>query len=134
MISSGSTGAETFFLGTGWRRMARYLFRGLALLTAVLGLGIGGAVALLWATSDPAHGPHGGLLLGLPAGVLFLEGVLAGIATVWVSREWRGYVLVGPLLVGIVPILGWVDPKLVWWMGFVGLAPFAALARLLAIW
>jgi hypothetical protein len=46
---------------------------------AVVWLSVGTFVGMLWATSHPERAPHGGLLLGLPGGLLFLQGLLLSV-------------------------------------------------------
>ena len=64
------------------------------LLLAVVCLAVGSFIGLLWATSHPERAPHGGLLLGLPAGFLFFEGVLLVMGGLWIEKRWRGLRLV----------------------------------------
>jgi hypothetical protein len=102
------------------------------LLLSAVCLGLGTAIGLLWAFSEPGHAPHGGLYLGLPGGVLVLQGVAMAIAGTMIRRKWQAYRLAAPALIGFLPVLGLVYPAGLLFAGMVGLAPFTVLAKLLA--
>jgi hypothetical protein len=102
------------------------------LLLAGVCLTIGSAIGLLWAFSEPNQAPHVGLYIGLPGGLLFLEGVAAGLAGGWMLKRWAGYKLAAPLLIGLVPAVCLAHPGGILMAGLVGLMPFTLLARLLA--
>jgi hypothetical protein len=102
------------------------------LLLAGVCLVVGTAIGLLWAFSDPTRAPHGGLYIGLPGGLFFLEGVASGVAAGWMLKRWVGYRLAAPLLVGLVPAVCLAHPGGLLIAGLVGLTPFTLLARLLA--
>ena len=98
------------------------------LLLAVVCLAVGSFIGLLWATSHPERAPHGGLLLGLPAGFLFFEGVLLVMGGLWIEKRWRGFAVGGPLLGMVLPLVAMVNHHAIWVGSFLGLAPFALLA------
>ena len=98
------------------------------LLATVVCLGVGTFIGLLWATSHPERAPHGGLLLGLPGGFLFLEGLLLALGGLWIHKRWKGFTFGGPLMGLVLPLAAVVNHHAIWVGGFVGLAPFALLA------
>ena len=113
------------------RPVLRRVFLALIVVAAVVCLGVGVFVGILWATSHPERAPHGGLLLGLPGGLLFLQGLLLSLGALWISRRWRGYIIGGPLMCAALPLAVLVSHHAMWVGSFVGLAPFAALAWLI---
>jgi hypothetical protein len=86
---------------------------------------------MLWATSHPERAPHGGLMLGLPGGLLFLQGLLSSLGALWISRRWRGYMFGGPFLCAALPLAMLMNQHTIWIAGYLGLAPFAVLAWLI---
>jgi hypothetical protein len=113
------------------RPVLRRVLLALIVIAAVACLGVGTFVGMLWATSHPERAPHGGLLLGLPGGLLFLQGLLLGLGALWISRRWRGYMIGGLSMCAALPLALLVSHHAMWVGGFVGLAPFAALAWLI---
>jgi hypothetical protein len=91
-------------------------------------LALGAFIGLIWAISHPERAPHGGLLLGLPGGFLFLEGLLLSLGGLWIFKRWKGFALGGPLIGAILPLAATVDNNVIWIGGFIGLVPFAGLA------
>jgi hypothetical protein len=113
-----------------WAEAVKRVFWAAMVLVAVVCLILGAGVGILWAFSDPQNAPHGGLLLGLPGGVLFLQGVLAAIAARWIRRCWRGYQVGAPLLALVMPVAYLISPTAVVLAGEIGLAPFALISWL----
>jgi|SRR5215208_6251641 len=95
---------------------------------AVVCLAVGSFIGLIWALSHPERAPHGGLLLGLPGGFLFLEGLLLSLGGLWISKRWKGFALGGPVISVMLPLAATVDHNVIWIGSFIGIAPFAAVA------
>src|SRR5688572_14718233 len=91
----------------------------LVVVAAVICLAVGGFVGVLWAVSHPERAPHGGLLLGLPGGFLFLQGVLLSLGGLWISKRWKGFMFGGPLISAALPLAVLVDHNAMWVGSFI---------------
>jgi hypothetical protein len=127
MLRSVSTSEASAWTPPSYRRVLLAII----LLGAVACLALGTFIGLLWAISHPERAPHGGLLLGLPGGFLFLEGLLLGLGCLWIYKRWRGFAFGAPLVGVVLPLAAVVNHQVIWVASFVGLAPFALLAWLI---